>query len=75
MNPTRDQAWALVQESTRSETLRRHMRSVEAAMALEQAGFADVINVLHGFEGDLDEQFHRSSLNGWRHDGLPWEQL
>jgi putative nucleotidyltransferase with HDIG domain len=30
--PTRDEAWALVTEHTRSETLRRHMRSVEAAM-------------------------------------------
>src|SRR5215468_7720209 len=30
--PTRDEAWALVTEMTQSETLRRHMRSVEAAM-------------------------------------------
>jgi hypothetical protein len=31
--------------------------------------------MLHGFEGDLDEHFHRSTLNGWRFDGLPWEQM
>ena len=50
-------------------------RTVEAAEALEAAGFTEVVNVLHGFEGDLDAEFHRGTLNGWRHDGLPWEQL
>jgi rhodanese-related sulfurtransferase len=50
-------------------------RTLDAAAALEQAGFAEVINVLHGFEGDLDETHHRNTVNGWRHDGLPWEQM
>lgn len=50
-------------------------RTVEAGKALEAAGFKDVVNVLHGFEGDLDDHFQRGRLNGWRHDGLPWEQL
>jgi rhodanese-related sulfurtransferase len=50
-------------------------RSVEAAGALEQAGFTDVSNVLHGFEGDLNSDRQRGKLNGWRHDGLPWEQF
>jgi rhodanese-related sulfurtransferase len=50
-------------------------RTVEAGEALEAAGFKEVVNVLHGFEGDLDEHFQRGRLNGWRHDGLPWEQL
>jgi rhodanese-related sulfurtransferase len=50
-------------------------RSVEAGHALEAAGFSRVYNVLHGFEGDLDEHHHRGTRNGWRHDGLPWEQL
>jgi rhodanese-related sulfurtransferase len=54
---------------------RSGQRSLEAGAALEQAGFTDVINVLHGFEGDLDPEFHRSTLNGWRFEGLPWEQL
>ena len=49
-------------------------RSVEAGNALLEAGFRDVYNVLEGFEGELDEQHHRSSMGGWRHDGLPWEQ-
>ena len=25
--------------------------------------------------GDLDENFKRSTLNGWRFEGLPWEQM
>jgi len=54
---------------------RSGQRSVEAGQALEAAGFTDVVNVLHGFEGDLNANFQRSSLNGWRFDGLPWEQM
>jgi len=54
---------------------RSGQRTVTAGLALEAAGFTDVVNVLHGFEGDLDDRFHRSTLNGWRFDGLPWEQL
>lgn len=50
-------------------------RTIDAGVALEQAGFTEVVNVVHGFEGDLDEHFKRGTVNGWRHDGLPWEQL
>ncbi len=50
-------------------------RSVDAARALEAAGFTRVINVLHGFEGPLDEKHHRGRISGWRFDELPWEQL
>ncbi len=49
-------------------------RSRVAGAYLEKYGFPEVYNVLHGFEGDLDEHRHRGNLNGWRHDGLPWEQ-
>ena len=49
-------------------------RSLDAGRTLEEAGFTQVWNVLHGFEGDLDETHHRNAKNGWRHDGLPWEQ-
>ncbi len=49
-------------------------RSIDAGLALEKAGLKNVYNVLHGFEGDLDEQHHRNSKNGWRHEGLPWAQ-
>ncbi|HEY1092647.1 MAG TPA: rhodanese-like domain-containing protein [Burkholderiaceae bacterium] len=50
-------------------------RTVSAGEALEAAGFSEVVNVVHGFEGDLDENFQRGRKNGWRHDGLPWEQM
>lgn len=50
-------------------------RSVEAGEALEKAGLTRVYNVLHGFEGDLDDSHHRNSVNGWRVDNLPWEQF
>ncbi|MBS4098040.1 MAG: rhodanese-like domain-containing protein [Sulfuricella sp.] len=49
-------------------------RSIEAGLALEQAGMGDVYNVLHGFEGELDHNHHRNSVNGWRFEGLPWSQ-
>lgn len=49
-------------------------RSAEAGQALMAAGFRDVYNVSHGFEGDLDDNHHRGSVNGWRFDQLPWEQ-
>ncbi|MFZ6645744.1 rhodanese-like domain-containing protein [Undibacterium sp. TJN25] len=49
-------------------------RSVTAGEALEAEGFKNVINVLHGFEGDLDAGHQRSTINGWRFDGLPWGQ-
>jgi len=50
-------------------------RTVDAGLALEAAGFSDVAHVVHGFEGELDDRFHRGTLNGWRFDQLPWEQL
>jgi rhodanese-related sulfurtransferase len=54
---------------------RSGQRTVHAGQALEAAGFKQVINVVHGFEGDLDDHFQRGRLDGWRHDGLPWEQM
>ncbi|HGG58716.1 MAG TPA: rhodanese-like domain-containing protein [Gammaproteobacteria bacterium] len=49
-------------------------RSLEAGEALVKAGLKNVYNIADGFEGELDDQHHRSTLAGWRHDGLPWEQ-
>lgn len=53
---------------------RSGVRSVDAAKALEAAGYQHLINILEGFEGPLDEQKHRGTLGGWRFHGLPWEQ-
>jgi len=49
-------------------------RSQEAGEVLVEANFPDVYNVLEGFEGELDEGHHRSTLGGWRFHNLPWEQ-
>lgn len=49
-------------------------RSLEAGEQLIKEGFTDVYNIAEGFEGELDEDHHRSTLGGWRFEGLPWEQ-
>ena len=49
-------------------------RSVEAGMQLLSDGMTNVYNVTEGFEGELDESHHRSTIGGWRFAGLPWEQ-
>ncbi|HKK13861.1 MAG TPA: rhodanese-like domain-containing protein [Gammaproteobacteria bacterium] len=49
-------------------------RSLEAGRELIRQGLTDVYNVLEGFEGELDEAHHRSTVGGWRFHGLPWEQ-
>ena len=49
-------------------------RSLEAGNLLLAKGFKQVYNVLEGFEGELDDQHHRSTSGGWRFHGLPWEQ-
>ena len=49
-------------------------RSLAAAEVLQQAGFKHLINILDGFEGDIDEHKHRGNLGGWRFSQLPWEQ-
>lgn len=54
---------------------RSGQRTIAAGKALESAGFTDVQHVVHGFEGELDDNFKRSTQSGWRFDGLPWEQM
>jgi rhodanese-related sulfurtransferase len=49
-------------------------RSHNAAMLAMQAGYGEAYNVLEGFEGDKDDDGHRSSVGGWRASGLPWTQ-
>jgi rhodanese-related sulfurtransferase len=49
-------------------------RSEEAGNLLIGHGFKHVYNIVHGFEGELDDDHHRSTIGGWRFDGLPWEQ-
>jgi len=53
---------------------RSGVRSHHAAVAATQAGYSDCYNVLGGFEGDRNADNQRNTLNGWRAEGLPWEQ-
>jgi rhodanese-related sulfurtransferase len=49
-------------------------RSLEAGKILINNEFTEVYNIEEGFEGELDEEHHRSTTGGWRFHGLPWEQ-
>ncbi|MDO9195631.1 rhodanese-like domain-containing protein [Rhodoferax sp.] len=53
---------------------RSGLRTVDAGIALEKAGFTNVVNVLDGFEGELDDNDQRGREGGWRFEGLPWTQ-
>lgn len=53
---------------------RSGVRSLVAAKTLQEAGFKHLVNILDGFEGNLDAQNHRGNLGGWRFSQLPWEQ-
>jgi rhodanese-related sulfurtransferase len=49
-------------------------RSLSAARAMAEAGYARCRNVADGFEGPLDPNRHRGALGGWKAKGLPWVQ-
>ncbi len=49
-------------------------RSEKAGIQLIEAGLSNIYHVTDGFEGDRDANNHRGTQNGWRFNGLPWEQ-
>ena len=49
-------------------------RSNNAAKFLTSRGFANCYNVIDGFEGNLDHEHHRSTIEGWKYHNLPWRQ-
>jgi rhodanese-related sulfurtransferase len=53
---------------------RSGQRSLDAAKALEEAGYQWLVNIDSGFEGPLDSNKHRGNSGGWRFHGLPWQQ-
>lgn len=53
---------------------RSGVRSIAAAKAATEAGYAKSYNILTGFEGDKDADNHRGAVAGWKVDGLPWVQ-
>ena len=50
---------------------RSGVRSQSAAKLATDAGWRVAMNVLEGFEGDLDSNQQRGSVGGWRKAGLP----
>ena len=70
MNPTREEAWQLVQANTQSETLRRHMRSVEAAMRAYARRFGEdeeryaVIGLIHDWDFERHPTLDRHPQDG-----------
>ncbi len=84
MTPTRDEAWALVQESTKSETLRRHMRAVEAAMRAYARRYGEdeerwaVLGLIHDWDyesGPTPELHPTRGIRMLREKGWPEEYL
>ncbi len=53
---------------------RSGVRSLAAARAAADAGFAHVYNIADGFEGPPDGNGHRGQISGWKAGGLPWRQ-
>lgn len=53
---------------------RSGVRSLAAAEAMREAGFAHVYNIADGFEGPPDREGHRGTAAGWKADKLPWRQ-
>jgi predicted hydrolase (HD superfamily) len=82
--PTREEAWALVTEMTQSETLRRHMRSVEAAMRAYARRFGEdeerwaVLGLIHDWDyetGPTLDLHPRRGIEMLRERGWPPEIL
>ncbi len=82
--PTRDEALQLVTSLTQSEPLRRHMRSVEAAMRAYARRFGEdeerwgVIGLIHDWDyetGPTPEQHPTRGLQMLRERGWPEEWL
>ena len=53
---------------------RSGVRSLAAAEAMREAGFAHVYNIADGFEGPPDRAGHRGTVAGWKAESLPWRQ-
>ena len=49
-------------------------RSRDAAEAMAQNGYQRAYNIAGGFEGDLNAARQRSTVNGWKAEGLSWMQ-
>lgn len=83
VNPAFAEAALEAAERAGAETVyficRSGARSLRAAQATAEAAAAAgrrlrCVNVAEGFEGDLDLDARRGTVNGWKARGLPWRQ-
>ena len=83
-SPTRDEAWELVRSSTQSEQLRRHMRSVSAAMEAYARRFGEdperwaVLGLIHDWDyesGPTAELHPTRGIQMLREKGWPEDIL
>ncbi len=49
-------------------------RSNQAANYALNLGYKSCYNLVAGFEGDLNQEGHRGTINGWKANNLPWRQ-
>jgi putative nucleotidyltransferase with HDIG domain len=85
MTPTRDEAWELLTEWTESDSLRKHMLGVEAAMRAYARRFGEdeelwgVTGLLHDLDyeryPDLETGHPRKALELFRERGYPDELI
>ncbi len=80
MSINREQAWNIVTEFVQSESLRNHMRSVEAAMRVYAEKFGEdaetwgVVGLLHDFDWEIHPDLERHPIAGapiLRERGVP----
>ncbi len=53
---------------------RSGVRSENAAKFCLSLGIKNCYNIVGGFEGELNEEGHRSKINGWKFENMPWKQ-
>ncbi len=53
---------------------RSGVRSFEAATYVASLGFKNCYNMTSGFEGNINSNGHRSTVDGWKAENLPWTQ-
>jgi putative nucleotidyltransferase with HDIG domain len=80
--PTREEAWGLVTELTQSETLRRHMRAVEASMRAYARRFGEdeerwaILGLIHDWDYETGPTLDQHPMRGMqmlRERGWPEE--
>ena len=70
--PTREEAWGMVTEMTQSETLRRHMRAVEAAMRAYARRFGEdeerwgILGLIHDWDYETGPTLDQHPMRGMR---------